>query len=73
MSYLEIFIKINTVVQDGNIDPSLCIALEQVHRMIIGVHLSPHRNMLVAEAFLKSLVKLYEIHPVYSGWRNIES
>ena len=30
------------------------------------VYLSRHRNMLVAEAFLKSLTKLYGRHMVYS-------
>jgi putative transposase len=33
---------------------------------ILGVYISRHRNMLVAEAFLKSLVKLYGKHIVYS-------
>jgi putative transposase len=34
--------------------------------MILGVYLSRHRNMLVAEGFLKSLTKLYGRHMVYS-------
>ena len=35
-------------------------------QMILRVYLSRHRNMLVAEAFLKSLTKLYGRHMVYS-------
>ena len=33
---------------------------------MVGVHISRHRNMLVAESFLKSLIKLYGRHAVYS-------
>jgi hypothetical protein len=48
------------------------IGLPQIHHKVLGVYISRHRNMLVAEAFLKSLVKLYGKHTVYSdGWWNM--
>jgi putative transposase len=40
--------------------------VEPIHYRILGVHISCHRNMLVAESFLKSLTKLYRRHAVYS-------
>ena len=42
------------------------VALEPIHGQILGVYISRHRNMLVTELFLKSLVKLYGKHTVYS-------
>jgi transposase-like protein len=42
------------------------VAVEPVHRFILGVYLSRHRNMLVVEAFLKTLVEKYGKHTVYS-------
>lgn len=39
---------------------------EAVHRVVLGVYISRHRNMLVTESFLKSLVHLYGRHTVYS-------
>jgi transposase-like protein len=37
----------------------LWVAVEAVQRFIFGVYLSRYRNMLVAEAFLKTLVEKY--------------
>ncbi|MBI2183481.1 MAG: IS6 family transposase [Thaumarchaeota archaeon] len=42
------------------------VAVEPVHRYILGVYLSRHQNILVAELFLKSLIKKYGRHMVYS-------
>jgi putative transposase len=43
------------------------LAVEPIHYRILGVHISKHRNiMLVAEIFLKSLIKLYGKHIIYS-------
>ncbi|MGB7636643.1 MAG: hypothetical protein WBL88_03605, partial [Nitrososphaeraceae archaeon] len=42
------------------------VVVEPIHYRILSVHISKHRNMLVAESFLKSLVKLYGKHIVYS-------
>jgi hypothetical protein len=40
-------------------------AVEPVHKQILGVYyISRHRNMLVAEVFLRSLIKLYGKHTV---------
>ena len=44
----------------------LGLRLNLCHRFILGVYLSRHRNMLVAEAFLKTLVEKYGKHTVYS-------
>jgi transposase-like protein len=40
--------------------------VEPVHRAVLGVYISRHRNTLVAESFLESLVHLYGKHVVYS-------
>jgi putative transposase len=44
----------------------LWIALEPVNRTIIGAYISRESTMLIAEAFLKTLVKAYGKHTVYS-------
>jgi putative transposase len=56
------------LIQIGNTDDAwLWVAVvEPIHYRILGVHISKHRNLLVAESFLKSLVKLYGKHIVYS-------
>ena len=55
------------MIQIGNANAWLWIAVvEPIHHKILGVYISRHRNMLVAESFLKSLVKLYGKHIVYS-------
>jgi transposase-like protein len=40
--------------------------IEPIRHRILGVYISRHRNMLVAESFLKSLIKLYGKHIVCS-------
>jgi transposase-like protein len=60
------FIIDETAVQIVDNDAWLWVATEPIHHKILGVHISRHRNMLVAEAFLNSLVKLYGKHIVYS-------
>jgi putative transposase len=44
----------------------LWIAIEPIHKQILGVYNSRHRNMIVAELFLRSLVRVYGKHTVYS-------
>ena len=44
----------------------LWIAVEPIHRQILGVYISRHRNMIVVEAFLRSLIRIYGKHTVYS-------
>jgi putative transposase len=60
------FVIDETMIQIGDTDAWLWIAVEPIHYRILGVHISNHRNMLVAESFLKSLIKLYGKHIVYS-------
>ena len=61
------FVIDETMIQIGDTnDAWLWVALEPIHYRIIGVYISRHRNMLVAESFLKSLVNLYGKHIVYS-------
>ena len=60
------FIIDETMIQIGNNDTWFWVATEPIHRQILGVHISRHRNMLVAESFLRSLIKLYGRHAVYS-------
>jgi putative transposase len=38
------------------------VAIEPTHNRILGVCISTYRNMLVAESFLRSLIKLYGKH-----------
>ena len=60
------FVIDETMIQIGNTDAWLWVAIEPIHHQILGVYISRHRNMLVAEVFLKSLIKLYGKHTVYS-------
>ena len=55
------------MIQIGDTDDAwLWVAIEPIHNRILGVSISRHRNMLVAESFLRSLIKLYGKHIVYS-------
>jgi putative transposase len=63
---LAAFIIDETMIQIGGSEAWLWIAIEPVHSTILGVFLSRHRNMLVVESFLKSLIKTYGKHTVYS-------
>lgn len=60
------FLIDETMLQIGSEGAWLWIAVEPIHRQILGVYISRHRNMLVAESFLRSLIKIYGKHPVYS-------
>ncbi|HVP81683.1 MAG TPA: hypothetical protein VMS35_01470 [Nitrososphaeraceae archaeon] len=35
------------------------LATEPVHKIVFGISISEHRNMLVAEKFYRSLVEIY--------------
>jgi transposase-like protein len=65
-SFNDAFLIDETMIQIGYNDAWLRVAIEPIHKMILGVYLSRHRDMLVAETFLKSLVKSYGKHIVYS-------
>jgi putative transposase len=54
------------LIQIAATDAWLWVVVEPIHYRILGVHISKHRNMLVAESFLKSLIKLYGKQIVYS-------
>ena len=62
------FIIDETLIQIGDTDDAWfwVVVVEPIHYRILGVNISKHRNMLVAESFLKSLVKIYGKHIVYS-------
>jgi putative transposase len=60
------FLIDETYVQVGSFEAWVWVAVEPVHRYILGVHLSRHRNMIVAEQFLKGLIEKYGKHTVYS-------
>ena len=47
------------MLQIGSDQTWLWIAIEPIHRQILGVYISRHRNMLVAESFLRTLIKIY--------------
>lgn len=53
------------MVQVGGTEAWLWVCIEPLRRTVLGVHVSRHRNMLVAE-FFQSLVHLYGRHAVYS-------
>ena len=55
-----------TMVQIGHYEAWLWVAVEPVHRSVLVVYVSRHRNMLIAETFLRSLIQLYGKHVVYS-------
>jgi putative transposase len=60
------FVIDETMIQIGGNEAWLWIAIEPVRSTVLGVYLSRHRNMLVAESFLRSLIKIYGRHTVYS-------
>jgi len=60
------FLVDETYVKVGSFEAWVWVAVEPVHRFILGVYLSRYRNMLVAEAFLKTLVDKYGKHTLYS-------
>ena len=65
-SRITAFIIDETQIQIGSNEAWLWVAIEPIRRTILGVYISRHRNMIVAESFLRSLVKLYGKHIVYS-------
>ncbi|MGH9987507.1 MAG: DDE-type integrase/transposase/recombinase, partial [Nitrososphaeraceae archaeon] len=56
-----------TVVQIGCKHVWIWIAIEPVHKSLIGIHISKERNMVVAKSFIQSLVNKYEKHTIYTG------
>ena len=62
---MQAFLVDETYVKVGSSDAWVWVAVEPVHRFILGVYLSRHQNMIVAELFL-GLVEKYGEHPVYT-------
>jgi len=60
------FLIDETMIQIGYSEAWLWVVVEPIHKQILGVYISRHRNMIVAEAFLNSLIKIYGKHTVYS-------
>ena len=60
------FLIDETQLQIGSTEAWVWVAVEPIHRVVLGVFISRHRNMLVVEAFLRSLIELYGRHTVYS-------
>ena len=60
------FLIDETMVQIGAEQAWLWIAVEPIHRQILGVYISKHWNMIIAESLLRSLIKFYGTHNVYS-------
>lgn len=63
---VQAFLVDETYVNVGSFEAWVWVAVEPIHRFILGVHLSRHQNILVAELFLKSLIEKYGRHVVYS-------
>jgi len=63
---VQAFLVDETYVKVGSFEAWVWVAVEPIHRYILGIHLSRHQNMIVAELFLKSLVERYGKHVVYS-------
>jgi transposase-like protein len=54
------FVMDETQIQIGSNEAWLWVAIEPIHRTILEAYISRYRNMIVvAESFLRSLVKLY--------------
>lgn len=47
------FLIDETMIQIGNTKSWLWIAVEPVHRVVLGVYISRHRSMLVTEHFIR--------------------
>ena len=63
---VKAFLVDETYVKVGSFEAWVWVAVEPVHRYILGVYLSRHQNILVAQMFLKGLVEKYGKHVVYS-------
>jgi putative transposase len=63
---IQAFLVDETYVKVGSFEAWVWVAVEPVHRYILGVYLSRHQNMIIAQLFLKSLMEKYGEHRVYS-------
>jgi transposase-like protein len=63
---VQAFLVDETYVQVGSFEAWVWVAVEPIHRYILGIYLSRHQNILVAQLFLRTLVERYGKHDVYS-------
>lgn len=65
---VTVFIIDENMLQIGSDYSWLWVAVvEPIHKQVLGVYVSRHRNnMLVAESFLRTLIKVYGKHTGYS-------
>jgi transposase-like protein len=64
-SKITAFIVDGTQIQIGSNQAWLWVATEPIHKRILGIYISRHRNILV-ETFKWSLIELYGKHIVYT-------
>jgi putative transposase len=60
------FIIDESMVQAGYKHAWIWIAIESVHKSIIGIHISEERIMFVTKNFIHSLVSKYGKHTIYT-------
>ena len=70
---ISTFLIDETMLQIGIDQAWLWVAVEPVHRQILGVYISRHRNMIVAEASLQTLIKIYGKPYCIFRWWNMVS
>ena len=63
---ISAFIIDETMVQTGCKHVWIWIAIQPVHKSVLGIYISEERNMSVAENFLRSLVSKNGKHTVYT-------
>ena len=63
---VQAFLVDETYVKVGSFEAWVWVAVEPIHRCILGVYLSRHQNIIVAQLFLKGLVVMYGKRVVYS-------
>jgi len=62
--YVSEFIVDETIFKVGDEFVFLWVAIEPLDKVILGIRISLERSMLIAEHFLRSLVRKYGKHPV---------
>jgi len=62
--YVSEFIVDETIFKVGYEFVFLWVAIEPLDKVILGIRISLERSMLIAEHFLRSLVRKYGKHPV---------
>jgi putative transposase len=63
------FIIDETLLKVGNQYAWLWIAIDSIDKVILDIHISFERTILIVETFIKDLVKKYGMHPVSTDGR----